>query len=222
MPSIAVAVSEEIAGYWTRLAERDSLPVGTWLALCGFWGAALDLPMTRIVLRQPLAAKVLDDGVAWEVGEFPVLKCPPRSTQGEPMINKVILVGNLGRDPEVRSTTSGMPVANLSLATSRRWKDADGKRQEQAEWHTIVCFGRQAEIAGQYLSRGRQIYVEGRIQTRSWEDRDTGERKYRTEIVCENFQMLGQRAGGAEPGGASAPAAAGEPGPKPEDDDIPF
>ena len=112
------------------------------------------------------------------------------------MINKVILVGNLGRDPEVRSTTSGMPVANFSIATNRRWKDRDGNRQEQTEWHQVVCFGRQAEIAGQYLQRGRQIYVEGRLQTRSWDDQQSGEKRYRTEIVCENFQMLGQRGDG--------------------------
>jgi single-strand DNA-binding protein len=167
------------------------------------------------------------------------------------MVNKVILIGNLGRDPEVRSTTSGMPVANFSLATNRRWKDRDGNRQEQTEWHNIVCFGRQAEVAGQYLRRGKQIYVEGRIQTRSWEDRQSGEKKYRTEIVCENFQMLGQRgdggggggyggggygggggydSGGPSDAGASAGSGGGGgggggddfSGPEPEDDDIPF
>src|SRR6185436_1744000 len=92
---------------------------------------------------------------------------------------------------------SGQPVASFSVATSRRWKDRDGNRQEQTEWHNIVCFGKQAEIAGQYLTKGKQIYVEGRIQTRSWDDRQTGEKKYRTEIVCDNFQMLGGRGGGA-------------------------
>ncbi len=135
------------------------------------------------------------------------------------MINKVILVGNLGRDPEIRSTASGVPVANLSLATNRRWKDSDGEPQEQTEWHSVVCFGRQAEVAGQYLTRGRQIYVEGRLQTRSWEDQGTGEKRYRTEIVCENFQMLGQRGTGS-PATPSTPAE--DPGPEPEDDDIPF
>ncbi len=117
------------------------------------------------------------------------------------MINKVILVGNLGRDPEIRSTASGMPVANLSIATNRRWKDRDGNNQEKTEWHRVVVFGRQAEVAGQYLSRGRQIYVEGRLQTNSWEDRQTGETKYRTEVVCEVFKMLGQRGGGGGGGG---------------------
>ncbi len=117
------------------------------------------------------------------------------------MVNKVILIGNLGRDPEIRSTTSGMAVANFSMATSRKWNDRDGNRQEQTEWHNIVCFGRQAEIAGQYLTRGKKIYVEGRLQTRSWDDRNTGEKKYRTEIVCDNFQMLGSRQDGGGGGG---------------------
>ncbi len=135
------------------------------------------------------------------------------------MINKAILIGNLGRDPEMRATKSGAAVANLSLATTRRWKDSEGERQEQTEWHNVVVFGRQAEIAGQYLTRGRQVYVEGRLQTRSWEDRNSGETRYRTEIVCENFQMLGQRPTGS----AAAPSTPAEdPGPQPEDDDIPF
>jgi single-strand DNA-binding protein len=136
------------------------------------------------------------------------------------MVNKVILIGNLGRDPELRSTASGQPVANFSLATNRRWRDRDGNRQEQTEWHNIVCWGRQAEVAAQYLTKGKQIYVEGRIQTRSWEDRQSGEKRYRTEIVCENFQMLGQR-GDVDSGSSSY----GEPDAgdsEPVDDDIPF
>ncbi len=136
------------------------------------------------------------------------------------MINKVILVGNLGRDPEIRSTASGTPVANLSLATNRKWKDRDGNLQERTEWHRIVVFGRQAEVAGQYLARGRQIYVEGRIQTRSWEDPDTGETRYSTEVVCERFQMLGRNDGNGD--AASASPSEAVPGPEPEDDDIPF
>ncbi|HYL06729.1 MAG TPA: single-stranded DNA-binding protein [Thermoanaerobaculia bacterium] len=145
------------------------------------------------------------------------------------MLNKVMLIGNLGRDPEVRSTTSGQQVANFTLATNRRWTDKAGQRQEQTEWHQIVCWGKTAEIAAQYLTKGRQIFVEGRIQTRSWEDRQSGEKKYRTEIICENFQMLGQRGGGPEMDAGGAPAG----GPNydeglggghgaPEDDDIPF
>jgi single-strand DNA-binding protein len=122
------------------------------------------------------------------------------------MVNKVILVGNLGRDPEIRSLPSGQPVASFSIATSRKWRDKDGSRQEQTEWHNIVCFGKQAEIAGQYLQRGKQVFIEGRIHTNTWEDRQTGEKKYRTEIVCENFQMLG---GGGARGDAGSGDAAG-------------
>lgn len=139
------------------------------------------------------------------------------------MVNKVILIGNLGRDPEVRSTQTGRPVANFTLATNRRWTDNQGQRQEQTEWHNIVCWGRQAEVAGQYLRKGKQIYVEGRIQTRSWEDRQSGEKKYMTEIVCDNFQMLGGRndRGGGGPSYDSPPDRDGvDEGP--EDDDIPF
>ena len=141
------------------------------------------------------------------------------------MVNKVILVGNLGRDPEVRTTPSGQPVASFSLATNRRWRDRDGNRQEQTEWHDIVCWGRQAEVAGQYLTKGKQIYVEGRLQTRSWEDRQSGEKKYRTEVICDNFQMLGSRgSGGFEGGGDSRqPGPSQSPPPAaPADDDIPF
>ncbi len=141
------------------------------------------------------------------------------------MVNKVILVGNLGRDPEVRTTPSGQPVAKFSLATNRRRKDRDGNRVDETEWHNIVCWGRQAEIAGEYLTKGKQIYVEGRIQTSSWEDRQSGEKKYRTEIICENFQMLGTRGEGGGGGGyrAQSPSAPSESlGGPPEDDDIPF
>ncbi|MCP3957427.1 MAG: single-stranded DNA-binding protein [bacterium] len=135
------------------------------------------------------------------------------------MINKAILLGNLGRDPELRSTTTGKPVANFSLATNRRWRDSGGNRQEATDWHNVVCFGRQAEVAGEYLRKGRQVYVEGRIQTRSWEDRETGETRYRTEIVCQNFQMLGAA---PEEATQAADAQADDLGTEPEDDDIPF
>src|SRR6202521_1864316 len=123
------------------------------------------------------------------------------------MLNKVMLIGNLGRDPEVRSTPSGQQVATFTLATNRRWTDKAGQRQEQTEWHQIVCWGKQAEIAGHYLTKGKQLFVEGRTQTRSGDDRQTGEKKYRTEIVCDYVQMLGQRgrAGGPEMD-ATAPA----------------
>jgi len=146
------------------------------------------------------------------------------------MVNKVILIGNLGRDPEVRTTPNGQTVASFTLATSRKWKDKDGNRQEQTEWHNIVVWGRSAETAGQYLVKGKQLYVEGRLQTRSWEDRTSGEKRYKTEVVCDNFQMLGGRgdSGGGQRSG-------GDPGhTEPEDqhfqggggamddDDIPF
>ena len=148
------------------------------------------------------------------------------------MVNKVILVGNLGRDPELRSTQGGQPVASFSVATSRKFKDREGNRQEQTEWHNVVCFGRQAEIAGQYLTKGKKVYVEGRLQTRSWEDKESGKKQYRTEIVCENFQMIGG-ARSAEGGRAPSPAAGESHGPAeggyddpghfpPGDDDIPF
>jgi len=119
------------------------------------------------------------------------------------MYNKVLLIGNLGRDPEVRTTTSGQPVASFSLATNRRWKDREGGRREETEWHNIVCWGRLAEIAGQYLNKGRQIFVEGRIQTRSWDDQQSGEKRYKTEIIADNFQMLGGR-GDSDSGGGSS------------------
>lgn len=142
------------------------------------------------------------------------------------MVNKVMLVGNLGRDPEMRALPSGQQVANFSLATSRRYKDRDGNRKDETEWHNIVCFGKQAEIAGQYLTKGKMIYVEGRLQTRSWDDKETGKKQYRTEIICENFQMLGSKGesgggGGGRDYGASAPAG-GDSAPDFPDDDIPF
>ncbi len=140
------------------------------------------------------------------------------------MVNKVILIGNLGRDPEIRTTPSGQTVATFTLATSRRWKDRDGNRQEKTEWHNIVVWGKQAEVAGQYLTKGKQVFIEGRIETRSWEDRQSGEKRYKTEIICDNFQMLGGRGGDAGARGAAPEAAhADEPGPAAmEDDDIPF
>lgn len=149
------------------------------------------------------------------------------------MVNKVILVGNLGRDPESRSLPSGQPVVNFSLATSRRYKDRDGNRKDETEWHNIVVFGKQAEIAAQYLTKGKQIYLEGRIQTRSWEDKE-GKKQYRTEIICENFQMLGSKGDGggrSSGGGYGAPndsysgpegGSGGSGGGEIGDDDIPF
>jgi single-strand DNA-binding protein len=143
-------------------------------------------------------------------------------------VNKAIIVGNLGRDPEMRTTQSGTQVATFSVATSRAYNDSSGQRQEDTEWHRIVSFGRLAEICGQYLHKGKQVYIEGRIQTRSWDDKETGQKRYMTEIVAEQMQMLG-RAGDApgavpsEPGGGyQASAAAGSDSGMSEDDDLPF
>jgi single-strand DNA-binding protein len=151
-------------------------------------------------------------------------------------VNKVILVGNLGRDPETRYTTSGDAVTNIRLATTDTWKDKAGEKQERTEWHNIVFYGRQAEIAGEYLKKGRQIYVEGRLQTRKWQDKE-GQDRYTTEIIADRMQMLGSREGGATPVAAEpserAPggeARAGAKGSAPAakknvddlDDDIPF
>ena len=111
-------------------------------------------------------------------------------------INKVILIGNLGNDPDIRYTTSGAAVANISLATAESWKDKEtGEQQERTEWHRIVFFGRLAEIVGEYLRKGSQIYVEGRLQTRKWQDKE-GNDRYTTEIVANEMQMLGSKGGG--------------------------
>ncbi|CAE6496832.1 Single-stranded DNA-binding protein [Nitrosomonas nitrosa] len=108
-------------------------------------------------------------------------------------VNKVILVGNLGRDPEVRYMPSGDAMANLSIATTDTWKDKGGEKQERTEWHRVVMFGKQAEIAGEYLKKGSQVYIEGRLQTRKWTDKSNIER-YTTEIIADRMQMLGSRA----------------------------
>lgn len=150
-------------------------------------------------------------------------------------VNKVILVGNLGRDPESRYGTDGAAIVNVSLATTDTWKDKNtGEKREATEWHRLVFFNRLAEIAGQYLKKGSQVYVEGRLRTRKWQDKD-GQERYTTEIVVDQMQMLGGRQGMGEPapgGGDSAPAYGGaRPAPaaaarKPSfeemEDDIPF
>ena len=119
-------------------------------------------------------------------------------------VNKVILIGNLGRDPEVRYTPNGAAICNVTIATSRSWKDkTSGERQEETEWHRVVFYDRLAEIAGEYLKKGRSVYVEGRLKTRKWTDKD-GVEKYTTEVVADNMQMLGGRegmGGGHEEGG---------------------
>lgn len=149
-------------------------------------------------------------------------------------VNKVILVGHLGKDPEVRYSPGGSAVANFSLATSEQFKDKEGNKQERTEWHRVVFFGRQAEIAGEYLRKGRMAYVEGRLQTRKWTDKE-GQERYTTEIVGDRLQLLGGGggAGGGEDRSAydfdQSPAPASSRGSKsPEpvhddfEDDIPF
>jgi len=141
------------------------------------------------------------------------------------MINKVILVGNLGRDPEVRYTPSGVAVANFTIATSEKWKDKNtGEMQERTEWHRIVAWGKLGEICGEYLSKGRQVFIEGRIQTREWEDKE-GIKRYTTEIVANEMKMLGARDSGEParpPTPVQAPEYAGPPLPENQEDDIPF
>ena len=149
-------------------------------------------------------------------------------------VNKAIIVGNLGRDPEVRYTANGSAVANVTVATSESWKDKQsGERQERTEWHRVVFFGRLAEIAEEYLKKGSQVYIEGSIRTQKWQDKESGQDRYTTEIVARDMQMLGSR--GGEASGASdddyssatrsATASSGggaSGGDADLDDDIPF
>jgi single-strand DNA-binding protein len=131
-------------------------------------------------------------------------------------VNKVILVGNLGADPETRSMPSGMTVTNIRIATSESWKDkASGAQQERTEWHSIALFGRLGEIAAEYLRKGSQVFVEGKLRTRKWQDKQ-GNDRFTTEIIADNMQMLGGRAGGAGGGGGGERGAA--PGAPPRDD----
>ena len=116
------------------------------------------------------------------------------------MVNKVILVGNLGRDPETRTATSGTMVANLNIATNERQKDRDGNWNDHTEWHRVVCFGRTAENVSKFLRKGRQVYIEGRIRTRKWQD-DKGMDRYTTEIIANNIKFIGGREGGGDYGG---------------------
>jgi single-strand DNA-binding protein len=127
-------------------------------------------------------------------------------------VNKVILIGNLGRDPETRYMPEGAAITNISVATTEVWKDKNGEKQEKTEWHRVAFFGKLAEIAGEYLKKGSQVYVEGRLQTRKWQDKD-GNDKYSTEIVADRMQMLGSRQG---MGGAGAAAGAEREAPERE------
>src|SRR6266545_3221827 len=122
-------------------------------------------------------------------------------------VNKVIIIGNLGRDPETRYMPEGAAITNISVATTEVWKDKNGEKQEKTEWHRVAFFGKLAEIAGEYLKKGSQVYVEGRLQTRKWQDKD-GADKYTTEIVANAMQMLGSRQGmgGGAPDRAEPPA----------------
>lgn len=144
------------------------------------------------------------------------------------MLNKVQLIGNLGSDPDVQITSAGNAVATFSLATNRRWKDREGTNHEVTDWHRIVCWGQRAEIASKYLTKGRQIYVEGRLQTSSWDDEESGVTRYRTEVVCRNLQMLGKADTDIPPAGSppEPPQARTEEPDLPTgdagDDDIPF
>lgn len=140
-------------------------------------------------------------------------------------VNKAIILGNLGRDPELKYMPNGDAVCNFSIATTDTWKDRDGNQQEKTEWHNIVAFRRLAEICGEYLKKGKQVYIEGKIQTRSWEDKD-GVKKYMTEIVANQMQMLGRRGedmdGDYSPPASSAPQESKPPSTPDDEDDLPF
>lgn len=148
-------------------------------------------------------------------------------------VNKVILVGNIGRDPEIRYSPDGAAICNISIATTSQWKDkSTGERREETEWHRVVFYNRLAEIAGEYLKKGRSVYVEGRLKTRKWQDKDTGADRYSTDIVGDQMQMLGGRDGAdsnetrqSAPRQQSRPAApaAGQAANLADmDDDLPF
>jgi len=123
-------------------------------------------------------------------------------------VNKVILLGNLGKDPELKYTPQGTPVARVTLATNERYKDKDGQWQDRAEWHNIVLWQRLAEIAGEYLKKGSKVYIEGRLQTRSWDDKQTNQKRYMTEVVASDLVLLGGRGEGAGDSGGYARGAA--------------
>ncbi len=134
-------------------------------------------------------------------------------------VNKVILIGNLGADPEIKQTPSGMQIAQLRIATTDVWNDKNtGQKQERTEWHRVVAYDKLASICERYLSKGRQVYIEGSLQTRSWDDKQTGQKRYMTEIKAREMKMLGGRPEGAGPAPASEPEP---PGPD-ADDDVPF
>jgi single-strand DNA-binding protein len=148
-------------------------------------------------------------------------------------VNKVILIGRLGKDPEVKSTPSGTTVTKFTIATDERFTDREGNKQERTEWHNIVAWGKLGEICGQYLRKGRLVYIDGSIRTDSWEDKETKQKRYRTEIIANNMQMLEKKSddeGGSYSGGGSSYAGSSRkngtasPGQAPEmdDDEVPF
>lgn len=122
-------------------------------------------------------------------------------------VNRVILIGRLGKDPEIKSTPSGTSIAKFSLATDEKFTDRSGEKQERTEWHNIVVFGKLADICGQYLKKGKLVFIEGSIRTDSWDDKESGQKKYRTEIIAQNMQMLGSR--GEDGGGGGSYSSSG-------------
>jgi single-strand DNA-binding protein len=138
---------------------------------------------------------------------FIASKTPPEQPMAS--VNKVILIGNLGKDPEVRYAPSGSAICNLAIATSRQWKDkTSGERQEETEWHRVALFDRMAEVAGEYLKKGKSVYIEGRLKTRKWTDKE-GVERYTTEVMADRMEMLGSREGGGGAGGPDDMGAAG-------------
>lgn len=144
-------------------------------------------------------------------------------------VNRVILIGRLGKDPEIKSTPSGTSIAKFSLATDEKFTDRSGEKQERTEWHNIVVFGKLADICGQYLRKGKLVYIEGSIRTDSWDDKESGQKKYRTEIIAQNMQMLGGKgeeggggggsyASSSRPSSSSTASAVNDA----DDEDVPF
>ncbi len=144
------------------------------------------------------------------------------------MINKVILVGRLGKDPEIRSTPNGTTVAKFTVATDEKFTDRSGEKQERTEWHNITAWGKLGEICGQYLRKGKLVYLEGSIRTESWDDKESGQKRYRTEIVANTMKMLdrrGDEGGGGERGGYAPARSSGKSAPAEvmeDDEDVPF
>ena len=149
-------------------------------------------------------------------------------------VNKVLLLGNVGKDPEIRATANGMTVASFTLATADRAKDAQGNWADKTEWHNLVAFQKTAEVVRDYVKKGTQLYIEGKIQTRSWDDKESGQKKYRTEIIVNDLTLLGSKSGGGDSGGGYSKSSSASydqrpPASQPDyadtgitDDDIPF